>query len=483
MKSVYRLISCLALGLFALTFFHMEVSAWDPPNPKTYMLTLRDLEKAKKQFDDPRSTLKEYPIKKVVPKELYEKLVWPIDEMKKEWAEVVGFKAPDVVGKKAPEIKPGKYTYKDLEKNPGFKQLFWPEMYSRIKPGGAPFSGNIPEFEIVPTEQWYHSLPVSRLTKENSPKVKSDDKGYLVWQTWDGGYPYPRPSGPNKALQIMFNVEKRYTSWDGSFVHYTRMWGFRKDLSLDFDGSNIVQHLKLAGRAVIEPYGWLDERAKQKGEQRAFTMTFESPRDYIGMAQSALYYQDSKKADLLMIYVPQLRRIRMMSASDQQDAITGQDLIYDDNDGFLQKISPTRFPYKWEVLEETEYLAPVVDGTEYVTKQGLEIRNMKFARRPIYVVQGTQLDKNYVYSKRIFYIDRETFMFYQIMNYDQKGRLYRSFYGNYSFFPDMGVFTFAGTHGLMKDHIDLHSTLLYIYQLPAFWGRKNVSLEGYIKQK
>ena len=48
--------------------------------------------------------------------------------------------------------------------------------------------------------------------------------------------------------------------------------------------------------------------------------------------------------------------IRKMSATDSQDPVAGQDLIYDDAEGFLQKISPTRYPYEYRILEEREYL-------------------------------------------------------------------------------------------------------------------------------
>lgn len=483
MKCFQRLIACFAIGLLAGLSLQTVALAWDPPDPRTYMPTFADLEKAKKFYDDPRSVYAgPLSLKNRLPKDLYEKLVFPVEEMKKEWAEVVGFRAPDLVGKKCPDIKPGKYTYKDLEKYPCFKELFPPETYNRIKPGGPPFAGNIPEFEIVPTQQFYHSLPVARMTKENASKVKSDAKGYLVGQTWEGGYPFPRPSGQYKALQIMNNVEKRYFGWDGSFVLLEETGGYRKDLSVDFEGSDLVRHLKLAGRSY-EPYGWFDERAKKRGEQRGFVMDFKGPRDYVGTAMSAIYYQEPSKSDLLMVYVPQLRRIRMLTSTDAQDPIQGQDLIYDDNEGFLQKLSPTTFPYKWEVLEDTEYLTQVFDGTEYITRKGLEFRNVKFMRRPIYVVQGKQLDPNYVYSKRVFYIDKETFTHETVLNYDQKGRLYRSVTVGKRFEPNMGVFHMGGTYWLLKDHVDLHSNVIFEYQLPAFWKRKDVTLEQYLGAK
>ncbi|MCX5831963.1 MAG: DUF1329 domain-containing protein [Deltaproteobacteria bacterium] len=484
LRFIQRYMALLALAFLAGLFVPAAAPAWEPPDPKTYLMNYAELEKTKAYYDDPRSLMEgKYSLKSILPKELYEKLVFPMDEMKKEWAGIVGFKAPDVVGKKAPEVKPGKYTYKDLEKYPGFKELFGTVLGSRLKPGGPPFAGNVAEFEIVPTVQWYHSLPVSKATKENSSKIKVDSKGYLTPTSWEGGYPFPRPSGPHKALQIMYNVEKRYLSWDGSFVLFNRYKGYRKDLSEDYDGGGQVRHLKLGGRLALEPYGWLDERAKKRGEIKTFVMDFLKPRDSVGTAMSALYYLDSNKADQLMAYVPQLRRVRMLSSSDSQDPVQGQDLIYDDSEGFLQKLSPTIYPYEWKVLEETELLLQVFDGTEYVTKKGLEMRNVKFMRRPVYVIEGRQLDKNYVYSKRVFIVDRENFLFYEISNYDQKGRLYRTFQGGYEFEPDMGVFHLGGVLNLMKDHVDLHSNIVWQYQIPAFWGRKGVSLEQYMGAK
>ena len=62
----------------------------------------------------------------------------------------MGFRAPDLVGKIAPEIKPGKYTYKDVQNNPGFKQLMWPDLYKRIKPGGPPMPGASPNSRSSP---------------------------------------------------------------------------------------------------------------------------------------------------------------------------------------------------------------------------------------------------------------------------------------------------------------------------------------------
>ncbi len=199
MKSMRIMCAGLLMGLFVVGMLPLSASAQQLPDLKTYMLTWSQMESRKKMWDDPRPFIKEWPMSRLLPKEIYSKLVFDEGKMKAAWSELVGFRAPDVVGKIAPDIKPGKYTYKDVQQNPGFKQLMFPDQYGRIKPGSAPHIGNIPEFEIIPTRQYYWSLPISEATKKNLGKTKLDDKGYLVWQTWDAGYAFPRPSGPQKA--------------------------------------------------------------------------------------------------------------------------------------------------------------------------------------------------------------------------------------------------------------------------------------------
>lgn len=468
-----------------VAFLSLTVWAGDTDRPysRKYMPTTTEILKNKGFFDDPRPYIKEFGPKQILPKAFYDSLTFDQEKMKSLWTELVGFKAPDIVGKIAPEIKPGKYTYKDKDKFPGLKQLMWQDLYNRIKPGGPPHMGCIPEFEIVPTRQYYWALPIAEETKKNLGKTKLDKGGYLIPETWMGGFPFPNPSGEFKGQQIMYNVEKRYNAFEEIFYEHGEINSCNKNLVIDSKGILEGYHNRLAGRCLIEPYGWFDKRAKDLGESAAFNMAFNAPRDIAGMVQSVTHYLDPSKLDQSMLYIPSLRRIRKMTATDSQDPIAGFDVIYDDNEGFKQKLSPTRYPYKFEVIEEREYLLPAVtlDGSEYITSKGMELRNLKFERRPIVVVKLTQLDPTYVYSYRIFYIDKETLNFYHIENYDRKGRLYRTYDVYYTWFPDMGMFSWTGNFPVLRDHVDLHSTIFLPYQLPGKWNRADTSLEGLMK--
>ncbi|MCP4576431.1 MAG: DUF1329 domain-containing protein, partial [Deltaproteobacteria bacterium] len=176
-------------------------------------------------------------------------------------ADLVGFTAPEKVGKIAPEIKPGKYTYQDLAKYPGMKELFPPVLYRNIKAGGPPLSCNIQDFEIVPTVQFHWSLPICAATKKNLGKTKLDKDGYRVAFSWDGGVPFPKPSGKFKAQQVYYNFEKRAHQWDFSFLLTTESYGTDKNLKVDKHMKMVGFWCKMMGRVFLPPFGWLDERA------------------------------------------------------------------------------------------------------------------------------------------------------------------------------------------------------------------------------
>ena len=424
--------------------------------------------------------------KQILP-QFYEEFSFDIEEMKKVWEQCIGWKSPDVVGKIAPEIKPGmviKYTEKD--QIPGLKELMYEDLYNRIKPGSKPHCGNIPEGRVVETTQFYYALPQGLATLANKGKAKLDEDGYIVWETIvEGGMPFPEPSGPQKAMQVIYDWTYRPSSWDG---HGTSMsWdnAYTKDFVLDFDGRFTTKGLNLAQRTIRDPKPWYDSRAEQLQESGASFLIFPIPRDVSGLTISTIRYLPPEKFNSSMTYVPALRRVRKNSSTDTQDPIAGTDLIGDDQGTWTQKISKTRFPYKYEIIEDREYLmvAPGIDGSEVIMppEYAMEFRNIRFMRRPVYVMKLTQLDPSYIYSYRIFYIDKEHFTITHTQNFDQKGRLYRTFNQTTGFLPTMGSYSWYGGISLMRDHLDLHSQVLQPYAVPAEFDRQDLNLGALVR--
>lgn len=466
---------------FLVLFLMAVPGAW----AQRYEHSITELEKYKASIDDPAPFYKNIDgFKKIMAPDVYKKVTYDVDAMKKAWAEVIGFKAPDVVGKVYPEIKPGKYTLDDKKKYP-FEKLMWKHLYDRFSAppkSGPRHAGNFTEFEIVPTRQYYHSLPVIEATKKYMGKVKQDSQGYVIQDSYIAGLPFPRPSGPFMAQQIMYNWDKSY-NLDGEF-YWEHVYGYTKDLRNDYHGMATAYCMRHQGRVKWEPLGWLDKRAEDQQELKSFQYMSIAPKDLFGNIINVTSYIDPTRFDLFLMYINSLRRIRKMSTSDTQDPAVGQDMIYEDWQGFNQKLSPKRFPYKYEIIGEGEFLVPITwDGSEYMSSKEEDIfKNVQMERRPMWVVQLTQLDKNYVYSKRVFYVDKEILYFHHVDSYDRKGRLYRTYDCGWGFIPDMG--TYNQFHTLALDHVDTHSTAYHSYSYPAVWlGREDISMKGMIKMK
>jgi len=475
----YVLVLFLSTGLFPMTAW----TADELPHPSTYLPDIREIMAAKNIFDDQRDLIKTYHPKDVLPPEIWNRMHFDVDKMKALWAELVGFTAPELVGKIAPEVKPGKYTYKDVAQSPGLKKLFPPVFLKTIKAGGPPHIGNIMDFEIEPTRQFHLALPAAEITKRNLGKTKLDKDGYMVAGTWGGGVPFPRPSGRFKAQQIYYNYEKKCTQYDECYKLTGEAVSCDRNLKVDKYSKYARTMIKLMGRSFFPPFGWFDERAEKRGEFAADAIELFEPRANRGMIILLLRYDDPFKMDPTMIYLPQLRRIRKMSSTDSQDPIG--DSSYDDTGYLRQKISPDRFPYKFDIIEEREYLCPWAYNSGkgwFDTKSGYAIRDVTFQRRACYVLQMSQMDPNYIYSKRVYWIDKETFIPAYGDFYDQKGRLYRTYNISRNFLPECGQIISHGLPAWQVDYVDSHSTCQVLVVVPATWARRDFNIENMIKR-
>lgn len=431
-----------------------------------------DIAKYKSVLDDPRPFITDTQGgKRFASESHWKRISHDAEAAKAAWAEVVGFKAPDVVGKIAPEIKPGRYTLDDKEKLP-FDKLMPKILYDRFnQPGGQGknHAGNFTEFEVVEPRQMFHYMGVATATSVNDGKAQLDEKGYLRYETLKPGYPFARPSGPQKAWQIVYNglVEAQYMY--ENLVTRVAVYGFDRSFDLDYRGSGVWYLVKLANRVKQEPLGeWYDEKAKKAGEKLASLWQATAPRDEYGSATLTVKYQDPSRINALFIYTPQTRRVRKMSGADTQDQVGSIDYVTDDETLFNQKLTPDLYPYEITLLDETEILAPAYsyDGAEYVdTSENALCKNVRMQRRPVYIIEMKQQDKNYIYSKRVIYIDRETFVPLLSETYDQKGRLWRSYEITWAFIPETGSYLYW--QNWMQDHLDVHTSLEAGFEWPA----------------
>ena len=158
----------------------------------------------------------------------------------------------------------------------------------------------------------------------------------------------------------------------------------------------------------------------------------------------------------------------MYTTTDNQDQALGMDYAGDDDAFLAQDLRPDLYPYETKILEEREFLVPActIDGETWLdSKNKFLWQDLKFERRPCYLIEMKQLDADYIYSKRLYWVDKETFIIYVGEFYDQKGRLWRSQNSQYVFHRAMGYFGWFQTWAF--DHIDVHTSFITSYEYPG----------------
>ena len=421
-----------------------------------------ELQGCKETLDDPRPVVSCN--MKLWGDQVIDDLKFDMDKAAKLWAEMVGFKSPEIVGDIAPEIKPGKYSLADKDRLP-FAKLMVPMMYERFNEPGAQgknFAANFTEIEVVPTRQYYMHPTVAKVSLDNKRKTKLGSDGYIDYDTYEGGIPFPKPSGDHEGWEILYNYLESYTYALGEdYLSQTAAYGVDNDFQIDRYGKGDYYVMRLFRRVIQDPKGaWFDKRARKEGTKQIVYYEAFEPRDLYGNAYMLSKRVDPNDSDNFLLYTPLTRRIRKMSSSDRQDQAVGLDYAYDDVNNIDQKLTPEAYPYETRLVEEREFLVPMysLTGDEYYdSKSKFLWRNLKFERRPMYVIEMNQLDSTYIYSKRVYYVDKETFLIFGGEYYDQKGRLWRTYNTMYAYSPETGIFWWlAATY---FDHIDVHSTI------------------------
>ena len=116
----------------------------------------------------------------------------------------------------------------------------------------------------------------------------------------------------------------------------------------------------------------------------------------------------------------------VLSQAERTNAIDGTDMIYDDGnmwDGYLSHNESYDFKGKKELL-----VARNQDGTKVTRVAGqAQADGYEMERCNTYVVEIKHKDPNYLYGKRVWYVDAETFMIQYQELYDQLGQYWKLF--------------------------------------------------------
>jgi len=255
-------------------------------------------------------------------------------------------------------------------------------------------------------------------TKKWAPLVKTDANGRITNYGEIAGVPFPNPK---TGLEVAYNFECNtrgdtyHSRWTSPVINPRT----KSDRLADQEFTEMF----FFHRVDVDPRPAYAEKDNPKGYFRTELMHMYLPPEMLNSRLLQIRYIDDQKDDDSYLYYKQFRRVRRISTSERTNAIDGTDQIYDDA---YQWDSHVRYN-TYKMLGRKDMLVPRhTDCTKAVRIEGQGFpSNLNFERCNVYVVEAASTVKGYIYSKRMWYVDPETYLISWQEMWDKNGKYWK----------------------------------------------------------
>jgi hypothetical protein len=302
-------------------------------------------------------------------------------------------------------------------------------------PSLAYFVRNGMEIPVIEYGKYEWPPAYKEATEKYSGQVTLSADGRDV-QNYVAGSPFPNidANDPQAGTKWMWNHEQKTAYTDnigcGWNVELVNSKGERER----FFGSNFWRRMMWRGRLHMDPKPVVNhDPAIIYTEQWG---PLHDPNDLKGAGVLNFRYVSPDVPDDSYMYLPELRKVRRLSMANRSDAFWGTDIDIDSIWTWNSKLSFWTF----KLLGDKKLLAAFHSGG-YAQREawcaqpdgqsGMKsfIWCVPHELRDTIVVEGTPTGFNqYAFSKRILYIDKESYMAQYNEGYDHGGQLWRTWY-------------------------------------------------------
>ena len=328
----------------------------------------------------------------------------------------------------------------------------------------------------VKDEDFQYSTKFKAGSEANAGKYYVTDRGYLYenatksWPKYWYGFPFPGVTEKDKddplvGYKIMYNHQVARFQVDDVYwflaIKWARPSGF--DRSVEFGAYarwNIGRHSGPPGA---------DDPDVCYLKDLIFGV---APYDVVGVATMDYWYTDPDKWQSVWAFVPTIRRVRRLTASNSSEGMFGSTLARDDAYGYGGKIQYMN----WKLVGVKDMLVPiaptgiekamvagepapkkltadpniikakgqipagqvaritwspeekVIAGYEKEGWTGAAFApaNLKLAKRRCWIVEATPKDPYYAYGRRVVYIGQTEYWAYWATLYDRAGEYWKT---------------------------------------------------------
>lgn len=280
-------------------------------------------------------------------------------------------------------------------------------------------------FEVVPYREYKISPGLIESTHKYAPQAELEGGINLKNYGKVAGIPFPQLDLSDPVLagtQAAWNFDA-YTHGDSSYLDNDPANIVDCRTGLERSAGQVRWMLFWSGRTDVPPKPELPKNKRKI--HRTFFQRMTDPPDFSDTTILEVKYQDTSRDCDLWIYTAMFRRIRRYSTKQRSDMIDGTDLIYDDHDGWYTHISLNTY----KLVGQRDLLLPRHQEEPHRTLTRINGQGfwngVQRERVKCWVVEGTNVDPNYIYSKRVWYLDPENWQMSVQEMYDRQGRLWK----------------------------------------------------------
>ena len=258
------------------------------------------------------------------------------------------------------------------------------------------------------------------------------------------GLPFPEidPADPQVGAKIVHNYRARRMQMDGDVHSF--------DLSDVLQSGEVLRTVRILLSqtyyvgTTVEPPAALPDNTESRQLAAAL-----APKDLEGVGVLTWRINDWTTWDQVWAFLPTIRRVRRVRSSTRGDRIPGFEVQGDDADCYDNKTSY----FTWKLVRADEVIGPLGTDTPYalpLTDEPPSRRVMTvpynaavyetpgakgagwfpldnvYARRPVWIVEGTPKDPYYEAGRIVLYVDRDLYNGYYKLSYNKAGELYRT---------------------------------------------------------
>src|SRR5499433_1096317 len=323
----------------------------------------------------------------------------------------------------------------------------------------------------VKDEAYQYSKKFKAGSESNAGKYYVTDEGYMyetaskTWPHFWYGFPFPDldEKDPMAGYKVMYNHQVARFQVDDVYWFLAIKWA----TPTGFDRS--VEFGAYATWYIGRHSGPTDNPDDCYLKDIIFGV---APYDVVGVSTLEWWHTDPTQWQSIWAFVPTIRRVRRLTASNSSEGLFGSILARDDAYGWAGKIQYMN----WKLLGVQDMLVPiapsgmekamvagdpapkklstdpnlikakgevplnqvarvtwspeerVIAGYEKEGWQGVAWApsNLKLAKRKCWVVEATPKDPYYAYGRRVVYIDKTAYWAYWTTLYDRAGEYWKT---------------------------------------------------------